>query len=145
MDGQGLRLPSFDFIGMTPSQLDTTRLPSQFNAVLPSRQEFATAPMPPMLGAGRFDKTSERLRVATRLQGFNPKDNDIWKVIIDQFGTGIKQQELLSIATVLASHAHVRLDRDAKRRKAVLVKWFAENWDAISPYLSFVVLEATPN
>jgi hypothetical protein len=37
----------------------------------------------------------------------------------------------------------VHLDRDAKRRKSVLLKWFEENWNAIYPFLDYVVLEET--
>lgn len=83
----------------------------------------------------------EKERIAGRLQGFNPKDNPAWHQITQKFGVNIKQPELLSIAEVLAQNACIKLDRDAKRRKAVLIKWFSENWDKIKPYLDYVVLE----
>lgn len=83
----------------------------------------------------------EKERISDRLHGFDPKDNIAWKEITQRFGTNIKQPELLSIAEVLANYANVKLDRDAKRRKTVLIKWFSENWSLISPYLSYVVLE----
>jgi hypothetical protein len=88
-----------------------------------------------------FDTNKEKERIASRLSGFNAKDNGVWKVITQRFGSSIKQPELLSMAQVLAAHASIRLDRDAKRRKSVLVKWFQENWAAIEPYLPYVVLE----
>jgi hypothetical protein len=87
------------------------------------------------------DGTKEKDRIAVRLSGFNVKDNPVWKEITAKFGTNIKQPELLSIADVLARHANIKLDRDAKRRKAVLIKWFNENWASLQPYLDFVVLE----
>lgn len=83
----------------------------------------------------------EKERITNRLNGFNPKDNSAWREITNRFGNNIKQPELLSIATVLASNANIKLDRDAKRRKCVLIKWFEENWKAILPYLDYVVLE----
>ena len=83
----------------------------------------------------------EKERIADRLKNFNPKDNPVWHKITQKFGPNIKQPELLSIAEVLSNSANVKLDRDAKRRKTVLIKWFSENWAAISPYLDFVVLE----
>jgi hypothetical protein len=92
-------------------------------------------------GASPADSSKERDRVASRLSGFNSKDNSVWKAITQRFGNNIKQPELLSMAQVLANHANIRLDRDAKRRKAVLIKWFEENWVAIEPFLPFVVLE----
>ena len=85
--------------------------------------------------------TKEKERIASRLSGFNPKDNIVWHEITQRFGASIKQPELLSIATVLAQNANVKLDRDAKRRKSVLIKWFEENWAAIHPFLDYVVLE----
>jgi hypothetical protein len=87
------------------------------------------------------DANKEKDRIAGRLSGFNVKDNPVWKEITAKFGTNIKQPELLSIADVLARHANIKLDRDAKRRKAVLIKWFNENWTQLQPWLDFVVLE----
>ena len=85
--------------------------------------------------------TKEKERIASRLSGFNPKDNMVWHEITQRFGASIKQPELLSIATVLAQNANIKLDRDAKRRKSVLIKWFEENWAVIKPFLDYVVLE----
>jgi hypothetical protein len=88
-----------------------------------------------------IEGSKEKDRIAGRLGGFNAKDTPVWKEITQRFGNNIKQPELLSIAQVLASSADVKLDRDAKRRKTVLVKWFEENWERIAPYLDYVVLE----
>lgn len=87
------------------------------------------------------DGNKEKERITNRLSGFNPKDNVAWREITSRFGNNIKQQELLSIANVLANSASLKLDRDAKRRKCVLIKWFEENWQAIFPFLDYVVLE----
>jgi hypothetical protein len=87
------------------------------------------------------ENNKEKERIAERLGGFNTKDNFVWKEIAARFGTNIKQPELLSIANVLASHANLKLDRDAKRRKSVLIKWFDEHWPQVQPYLDYVVLE----
>ena len=89
--------------------------------------------------------TKEKERIANRLGNFNPKDTPVWREITQRFGSSIKQPELLSIATVLAQNANIKLDRDAKRRKSVLVKWFEENWQIIRPYLDYVVLEESHN
>ena len=94
-----------------------------------------------VLPANDGNVTKEKERIASRLGNFNPKDNIVWREITQRFGASIKQPELLSIATVLAQNANVKLDRDAKRRKSVLIKWFEENWVAIHPFLDYVVLE----
>jgi hypothetical protein len=92
-------------------------------------------------GPAGAEPNKEKLRILGRLKDFNAKDCSVWREITNRFGRNIKQRELLSIATVLATHANIKLDRDAKRRKTVLVKWFEENWPALQPYLDYVVLE----
>jgi hypothetical protein len=57
------------------------------------------------------------------------------------FGPDLKQEELVSIAELIAKRLDIRLDRDARRRKIVMVKWFDENWTAVEPLLSAIVLE----
>lgn len=94
-----------------------------------------------LLNPNSGELNREKERIAGRLQGFNPKDNPAWHQITQRFGANIKQPELLSIAEVLATNACIKLDRDAKRRKTVLIKWFSENWDKIKPFLDYVVLE----
>ena len=94
---------------------------------------------PPLLNSN--DNIKEKDRIFQRMSGFDPKDNQAWREITARFGSNIKHPELLSIAEVLAKNANVKLDRDAKRRKTVLIKWFSENWVAISPFLNYVVLE----
>jgi hypothetical protein len=96
---------------------------------------FRTPPVP------AIEANREKDRIAGRLSGFNAKDTPVWREITQRFGNNIKQPELLSIAQVLASSAEVKLDRDAKRRKTVLVKWFEENWERIAPFMDYVVLE----
>jgi hypothetical protein len=36
-------------------------------------------------------------------------------------------EELVSIGSFLAERLDIRLDRDARRRKIVMIKWFEEN------------------
>lgn len=84
---------------------------------------------------------NEKVRVAIRLSGFNPKDNYVINEINKRFGPNIKHGELVAIAQAIAEKAQIKLDRDAKRRKNVLLKWFHENWDTISPFLDYIVLE----
>jgi hypothetical protein len=57
------------------------------------------------------------------------------------YGPRLSQDELVSIADLVARKANLRLDRDARRRKPVMLKWFDENWQIIQPLLSDIVLE----
>ena len=89
----------------------------------------------------KSQQPDEKLRIAYRLAGFNPKDNPVTQEITRRFGANIKHGELVGIAQAIAEKAQIKLDRDAKRRKNVLLKWFAENWEIISPFLDYIVLE----
>ena len=84
---------------------------------------------------------SEKRRIAMRMNGFDSKDNPVWNEISRRFGSNIKQGELTNIAKVIAESAQIKLDRDAKRRKSVLLKWFDENWAEIQPFLDYVRID----
>jgi hypothetical protein len=58
-----------------------------------------------------------------------------------RFSSGVTIRELLSIAHVCAVCAGVAPPgREAKRSLRALVKWFAESWTRISPWLAVVEL-----
>ena len=103
--------------------------------------EYAQNTIPDMGTYPSHEVSKEKDRISERMAGFNPKDNDVWRSITAKFGPNIKQPELLSIAMVLSQNCSIKLDRDAKRRKSVLIKWFEENWTTLAPYLDYVVLE----
>ena len=94
---------------------------------------------------GQFPKNTcdEKQRIALRMNGFDLKENHIWEELTKRFGSNIKRGELTNIAKVLAEAANIKLDRDAKRRKSVLLKWFDEHWDTIYPLLDYVVFSET--
>jgi hypothetical protein len=50
-------------------------------------------------------------------------------------------EELISIGHLVAARVGIRPDRDARRRKSVMLKWFEENWTVIEPLLGSIVLE----
>lgn len=115
---------------------------AQCAALITNHPEYNTPEIQQILqGNQPIETNKEKQRINSRLNGFNPKDNTVWREITSRFGANIKQPELLSIAQVLASSASIKLDRDAKRRKSVLIKWFEENWAQIQPFLDYVVLE----
>ena len=83
----------------------------------------------------------ERQRIALRMKGFNQKENSTWFELTRRFGSNVKRSELTSIAQVLADATNIILDRDAKRRKSVLLKWFDEHWLKLRPLLDYIVLD----
>jgi hypothetical protein len=124
--------------GMSP-------LVAPYSGLLAPHPDFARPELQAFMPASQIESNQEKERIASRLNGFNPKDNMVWRAISDRFGANIKQPELLSIATVISKSTGIKLDRDAKRRKSVLIKWFEENWASIAPYLEYVVLEDSHN
>ena len=103
--------------------------------------EYVQNPIGDLGAYASHEASKEKDRISERMAGFNPKDNEVWRTITAKFGPNIKQPELLSIAMVLSTNCNIKLDRDAKRRKSVLIKWFEENWATLAPYLDYVVLE----
>lgn len=83
----------------------------------------------------------EIARVNMRLSNFDVKNSNIVAELYKRFGSDIRHKELLAVADVVSQKAEIKIDRDAKRRKKVLFKWFEENWELIHPLLDFVVLE----
>lgn len=88
---------------------------------------------------------NEKVRIRSRLRGFDYQASRSWLYLCRQFGPDLNQGELLSIAEVVAEQANLRVDRDAKRRKNVLRKWFEENWNIISLFITRVELEDDPS
>ena len=102
-----------------------------------SNQESANSNME----LAKTPSESERTRVEKRLGGFGFQKSQAWKEIVVRYGDTLSQNELLGIASIVSAKIGVKLDREAKRRKDVLIKWFDENLENIKPYLDFLALE----
>lgn len=115
----------------------------QVQPIIPIYYQYAAVPAPRKRRPLRIsDKNGgEKIRVFKRLSGFVAKESMVWMELTRRFGDNLKHGELLSIAEVVSVNANILLDRDAKRRKTVLIKWFQENWAQIHPFLNYVVLE----
>jgi hypothetical protein len=57
-----------------------------------------------------------------------------------RFSSGIRLFELRSIAIVVAHLSGVALERTSKRTLSCLVKWFADHWPAVAPFIALVNL-----
>ena len=82
----------------------------------------------------------ERERVKRRISGFDWRQSIAWQELTAQFGAKLTHTELISVAELVSSHIRLKLDRDAKRRKTVLIKWFQEHWMSIYPILGMISL-----
>jgi hypothetical protein len=85
--------------------------------------------------------SEERERVQRRVEGFDWQKSPMWLHLSCLYGPKLKQDELVSIAEICAQKLDIRLDRDARRRKVVMIKWFEENWFRVRQLLPFIVLD----
>ena len=77
-------------------------------------------------------ESAEKERVRQKLTGFDQKTSPACAYITKQFGAEVRQHCLVEIAKYLAKKRGLPLDRDSKRRKSVLMKWFHDNWAILS-------------
>ena len=82
--------------------------------------------------------SAEKERIEKRLQGFQYKNSNAWKTLIQLYGETVKRSTLCEIAKFISSAKQLKIDRDAKRRKDVLVKWFEDNWSDVYPFIKYV-------
>ena len=76
-----------------------------------------------------------------RVKGFDWQSSFAWNYLVRAYGPKLKQEELVSIADLISRRADIKVDRDARRRKVVMIKWFDDNWHLIHPLLRLVVLD----
>jgi RNA polymerase-interacting CarD/CdnL/TRCF family regulator len=97
---------------------------------------------PPTVAAiMNFSISEERERVQRRMQGFDWQKSNVWQCLTQSYGEKLNQDELISIADLVATKLKIKLDRDARRRKAVMIKWFEEHWESIQTLLPQVALD----
>ena len=87
----------------------------------------------------------EKIRNKQRLAGFDEKKSYAYMDLCNRYGPKPSQQELLSLAQVLSENLNILLDREALRRKRVLIKWFDENYHIIEPFLTNKILIRGPD
>ena len=104
---------------------------------------------PQVLEYDKKQLSAEKERVQKKLNNFDPKSSPAWEYISKKFGAEVKQQCLCEMAKYLALKNELNLDRDSKRRKSVLIKWFHDNWNIIKDDIKKItikddVLEVAP-
>ena len=78
----------------------------------------------------------ERMLVASRMKNFDPNHGRVIETLTNLLGTMPNREQLLSLGRVLAKHLHLQLDREAFRRKEVLIKWFDEHFEVVIPFIT---------
>jgi hypothetical protein len=75
----------------------------------------------------------EREIISQRVGSFSTRESRPWKYLQGRGLDQLSSKELLGIAHVLAKETNLQIDREARRRKGMLVKWMDDNWDVIFP------------
>jgi hypothetical protein len=101
----------------------------QISALSMSAKREAKEPKPSL------QKEYEKAFIAEKRARFDATTCRAWALLTSKFGTKITQEELLSLAQVLAHELDLDLSREYKRRKELLVKWYDENIETIWPFV----------
>lgn len=86
-------------------------------------------------GVHPHSDNTDKIRIQHLLRGFDQKSSPAWQEITTLYGPDVKHTTLCLLAKILSSQIGVSLDRDSKRRKSVLVKWYHDNWALIQPLI----------
>ena len=62
-------------------------------------------------------------------------ETEAWARLQEKYGRKISQEELLSLARVVANELDLELSREYKRRKELLIIWFQENLSIVWPFI----------
>ena len=89
-------------------------------------------------------QSEDKEKVKQILSDFDPNKSEAWNTITERFGMNIKQPPLLEIAKIIGEHINISVNRNARRRKSVLIKWYHDNWALIKPFIgNFTVNDET--
>ncbi|EAX89728.1 hypothetical protein TVAG_094930 [Trichomonas vaginalis G3] len=74
-------------------------------------------------------------RIQRRIKVNGDKVDEVSTYIDNYFGTHVTIAILTSLAKIVMGKHRVKLDRLARRNRAALLCWYAENWDIVSDIL----------
>lgn len=86
-------------------------------------------------------KEKERQVLHERLKNFDEKQCRAYRELERRGLISMTHVNLVQIAKVIAHRCEIKLDREAKRRKPILIKWFDENYDKAIPLLDKMELQ----
>lgn len=112
--------------------------PKEVSAQLQSNMKYSMQPktVKSMRNSQEMQRIKERLKTPRKEQLQYVHD-----MIQAYFPGGIGKHELIMIAVLISGHIGIQLDRDARRRRNVLLAWYWEHWSEIFPYLKYVRFE----
>ena len=119
----------FELIALTQNR---SRLPHTIvlDAIKPTRHCIVTVKK-----SSEAQKSSEIERINSQLAGFEWKKSAAWSGITKIIGSEATLTTLRIVAQDMANKLNIKIGRDEKRRKCVLIKWFSDHWDQLESIL----------
>ena len=94
----------------------------------------------------RLQNQKDRFLTHQRLLGFDSTHCQARVVLHEIFGDSLTGAKMLTLAEICCFKLNLYLDREARRRKCVLLKWFEENLAVIKDFLTdHIVIVTTEN
>lgn len=91
--------------------------------------------------------TTDTKRKRIKNSTFSYKDSNEYRILIQNFSSGVRLKELCSVAIVLCKIVSgiKEPNRDEKRNLSLLIEWYHNNWSLVYPMLPFINLRDENN
>lgn len=76
----------------------------------------------------------EKERIDKVLNGKDYEQSLAGRELLRLYGK-FSAKELLSVATLVSEATRITINRNEKRSRSVLIKWFNDHWDVIQPHV----------
>jgi hypothetical protein len=93
-------------------------------------------------GGATASQAHERVEIQSRLTDFTPQRSPALAVIAGRGFDKLTFAELRSMGEVMAHHAGIEIDRQAKRRRSVFMKWLHDNWETLEPHFGYMEMRS---
>jgi hypothetical protein len=127
-DPTRLEVAAVNFTSLIQAMKLYSRAPRHYNAIFEEGESSAAQP-----GQATF--------APAHPFGENP---DLYKTPVigpleEMIGHKLKQKELAQLGKMLSDRTAIRLDRDTKRNRPKLLRWYSDHWDALGPVIQELV------
>jgi hypothetical protein len=86
---------------------------------------------------------ADRRRNVRKEGDFDWKESKEWADLRQRYGEDIHLADVLDLARIVAERSALALDREARRRKSELIKWFHDHWKVVVPHFPATITPRT--
>jgi hypothetical protein len=123
-----LEVATVNFTSLITAMKLYERAPSHFKAII----DEADNP-PAQLGQPTF------MAIPAFGENANMYRNPVIGPLEEMFGRKLKQRELATYGKIVAERLSLKLDRETKRNRAKLLRWYSDNWEALRPMMQEII------